>query len=57
MDLTFSQILRTIITDRKNSEPEVVMNIAGLLLPKSMVAYLYDDFTLRQSLEKMTDPG
>lgn len=53
MDLTFSQILRTIITDRKNSEPEVVMNIAGLLLPKSMVAYLYDDFTLRQGLEKM----
>ncbi len=57
MDLTFSQILRTIITDRKNSEPEVVMNIAGLLLPKSMVAYLYDDFTLRQSLEKMKYHG
>ena len=29
------------------------MNIAGLLLPKSIVAYLYDDFTLRQALEKM----
>lgn len=45
------------ITDRKNSEPEVMMNIAGLLLPKSMVAYLYDDFTLRQGLEKMKYHG
>lgn len=33
------------------------MNIAGLLLPKSMVAYLYDDFTLRQGLEKMKYHG
>ena len=29
------------------------MNIAGLLLPRSMVTYLYDDFSLRQGLEKM----
>ena len=57
MDLTFSQILRTMITEKKISEPEVVMNIAGLLLPKSMVAYLYDDFTLRQGLEKMKYHG
>ena len=33
------------------------MNIAGLLLPKSIVAYLYDDFTLRQALEKMRYHG
>ncbi len=33
------------------------MNIAGLLLPKSTVAYLYDDFTLRQALEKMRHHG
>ena len=33
------------------------MNIAGLLLPKSIVAYLYDDFTLRQALEKMRHHG
>ncbi len=33
------------------------MNIAGLLLPKSTVAYLYDDFTLRQTLEKMRYHG
>ncbi len=33
------------------------MNIAGLLLPKSTVAYLYDDFTLRQVLEKMRYHG
>ena len=33
------------------------MNIAGLLLPKSMVAYLYDDFSLRQGLEKMKYHG
>ena len=33
------------------------MNIAGLLLPKSTVAYLYDDFTLRQALEKMRYHG
>lgn len=29
------------------------MNIAYFLLPKSHVAYLYDDYTLRQGLEKM----
>lgn len=29
------------------------MNIAGLLLPRSMVTYLYEDFSLRQGLEKM----
>ncbi len=33
------------------------MNIAGLLLPKSTVAYLYDDFTLRQALEKIRYRG
>lgn len=33
------------------------MNIAGLLLPKSMVIYLYDDFSLRQGLEKMRAHG
>ena len=33
------------------------MNIAGLLLPKSTVAFLYDDFTLRQALEKMRHHG
>jgi CBS domain-containing protein len=35
----------------------VWMNIAGLLLPKSTVAYLYDDYTLRQALEKMRHHG
>ena len=29
------------------------MNIASILIPKSMVTYLYDDFSLRQGLEKM----
>ena len=29
------------------------MNIAYFLLPKSRIAYLYDDFTFRQGLEKM----
>ena len=29
------------------------MNIAYFLLPKNRVAYLYDDFTFRQGLEKM----
>ena len=29
------------------------MNIAYFLLPKNSVAYLYDDFTFRQGLEKM----
>lgn len=29
------------------------MNIAYFLLPKSRVAYLYDDYTVRQGLEKM----
>ena len=29
------------------------MNILFFLIPKNKVAYLYDDFTLRQALEKM----
>ena len=29
------------------------MNIAFLLQPKNDTAFLYDDFTLRQGLEKM----
>lgn len=33
------------------------MNIAYFLLPKSHVAYLYDDFTFRQGLEKMRHHG
>ncbi len=33
------------------------MNIAYFLIPKSSVAYLYDDFTFRQGLEKMRYHG
>ena len=33
------------------------MNIAFFLTPKNQVAYLYDDCTLRQSLEKMRYHG
>ena len=33
------------------------MNIAYLLLPKNRVAYLYDDYTFRQGLEKMRHHG
>ena len=33
------------------------MNIASLLLPKNRVAYLYDDYTFRQGLEKMRHHG
>lgn len=33
------------------------MNIAYFLLPKSRVAYLYDDYTVRQGLEKMKYHG
>lgn len=33
------------------------MNIAYFLIPKSNVAYLYDDFTVRQGLEKMKHHG
>ena len=29
------------------------MNVLFFLTPKSKVAYIYDDFTLRQTLEKM----
>ena len=29
------------------------MNIAYFLLPKSRIAYLYDDFTFRQGLENL----
>ena len=33
------------------------MNIAYFLLPKSTVAYLYDDYSFRQGLEKMRYHG
>lgn len=33
------------------------MNVSFLLHPKATVAYLYDDFTLRQALEKMHHHG
>ena len=33
------------------------MNIAYFLLPKNHVAYLYDDYTFRQGLEKMRHHG
>ena len=33
------------------------MNIAYFLLPKKRVAYLYDDYTFRQGLEKMRHHG
>ena len=33
------------------------VNIAYFLLPKNSVAYLYDDYTFRQGLEKMRYPG
>lgn len=33
------------------------MNIAHILIPKQDVAYMYDDFTLRQGLEKMKNSG
>jgi len=33
------------------------VNIAYFLLPKSRVAYLYDDYTFRQGLEKMRHHG
>lgn len=33
------------------------MNIAYFLLPKNHVAYLYDDYTFRQGLEKMHRNG
>jgi CBS domain-containing protein len=33
------------------------MNIASFLIPKSDVAWLYEDFTLRQALEKIRHHG
>ncbi len=33
------------------------MNIASFLIPRSMVTYLYEDFSLRQALEKMKYHG
>ena len=35
----------------------MLVNIAYFLIPKSNVAYLYDDFTFRQGLEKMRHHG
>ena len=33
------------------------MNVISLLTPKAQVAYLYDDFTVRQGLEKLRARG
>lgn len=33
------------------------MNVITLLTPKAQVAYLYDDFTIRQGLEKLRSRG
>ena len=33
------------------------MNVITLLTPKAQVAYLYDDFTIRQGLEKLRIHG
>ena len=33
------------------------MNVAYFLIPKSETAYLFDDYTLRQALEKMRARG
>lgn len=33
------------------------MNIAHILIPKQDVAYMYNDFTLRQGLERMRNSG
>ena len=33
------------------------MNVITLLTPKAQVAYLYDDFTIRQGLEKIRSRG
>ena len=38
-------------------EKRTPVNIAYFLLPKSRVAFLYDDFTFRQGLEKMHHHG
>lgn len=33
------------------------MNVISLLTPKAQVAYLYEDFTIRQGLEKLRNRG
>ena len=38
-------------------EGELMNNILFFLTPKAMCSYLYDDFTLRQALEKMESAG
>ena len=53
---SFSYILnieRTHRRLRRPGEKRLQLNIAYFLLPKNQVAFLYDDFTFRQGLEKM----
>ncbi len=40
-----------------NTAEVIIMNIAFFLLPKSKVAYLYEDSTVRQGLEKLRHHG
>ena len=42
---------------RLRGKEEQRLNIAYFLLPKNRVAYLYDDYTFRQGLEKMRHHG
>ena len=39
------------------SKGAVMNNILFFLMPKAMCAYVYDDFTIRQALEKMEAAG
>ena len=52
----FSVILN--MQETENQQKEVsALNIAYFLIPKSSVAFLYDDYTFRQGLEKMRHHG
>ena len=44
-------------TTAAHQEGEPMNNILFFLTPKAMCVYLYDDFTIRQALEKMESAG
>ena len=53
----YSSLCSDTVRTLQSDYPLLSVNIAYFLIPKSSVAYLYDDFTFRQGLEKMRHHG
>ena len=55
--MIFAKRYGIIYTKKKLRERGFFMNVISLLTPKAQVAYLYDDYTVRQGMEKFRISG